>query len=92
MPGTVDEAQCLHLLLYRSITGPCALLPPSASCACALSLRGVAGLPSVPPLWCTITPETGWAGSACVSPSVSLAQQIPSGHQARAVDGYLCPN
>lgn len=29
MPGTVDEAQCLHLLLYRSITGPCALLPLS---------------------------------------------------------------
>lgn len=26
MPGTMDEDQCLHLLLYHSITGPCDLL------------------------------------------------------------------
>lgn len=67
MPGTVDEAQCLHLLLYRSITGPCALLPLSQPLVSVSSPWGVCrGLPSVPPLWCS-NPETGWAGSACVS-------------------------
>ena len=66
MPGTMDEDQCLHLLLYHSITGPCDLLlsqpfvPVPSPCGAGW------GLPSVPPLWCG-HPETGWGGSACVS-------------------------